>query len=547
MSEEIEKHVLDRYEIIQKLGRGAYGIVWKAKDKKTGKMIALKKVYDAFQNSTDAQRTYREVMYLKHLNNHDNIVKLINIHRAYNNKDLYMIFDLMETDLHIVIRAKILKPIHKQFIMYQLFKALKYIHSADLIHRDLKPSNMLINSDCLMKLADFGLARSVASTEEGPPIVSDYIATRWYRAPEILLGSQNYSKAIDVWSAGCIMAELLLEQVLFSGKSSLNQMELIVELLGRPTENDIKTMNISQNNNILSTLKISKTRTFSSLLSKLPSDAVDLIRKTLLYNPQKRLSVNQILEHPYFSQFHNIIEETECKKKVFIPINDNDKLTLKVYREAIYNMCGSKTEIDPSIFNKKKSIYPSSTSSSNNKIVQTSQYITKVLSKKKSIDLNVKEKEPEKINRTDIKSSLNSFKKSSEGSIIFSKKLSKENLTRVSSSKSGILSQKKVSNDFSNYNIYKNKTPDSIFNKSKNSLPNNKTDSIMNAKFKMTSKGFGDQKKVTLGILNKKNSEGTINVMSNQTNNLHSMIQKTIQNASSSKMSPYFMFKSKLK
>ena len=187
MSDEVEPHVLERFDILAKLGKGAYGIVWKARNKKSGQVVALKKVYDAFQNSTDAQRTYREVMYLQHLNGHENIIRLLSIIRAFNNKDLYLVFDLMETDLHIVIRAKILKPVHKQFILYQLFKALKYIHSADIIHRDLKPSNMLINSDCLMKLADFGLARSITATDDGDPIVSEYIATRWYRAPEILI------------------------------------------------------------------------------------------------------------------------------------------------------------------------------------------------------------------------------------------------------------------------------------------------------------------------------------------------------------------------
>lgn len=162
-------------------------------------------------------------MYLQHLNGHENIIRLLSIVRAQNNKDLYLVFDIMETDLHIIIRARILKPIHKKFIIYQLFKALKYLHSADLIHRDLKPSNMFMNSDCIMKLGDFGLARSISENSTGEqPIVSDYIATRWYRAPEILLGSQRYDKSVDMWSAGCILAEILVETTVFPGKSSLN-------------------------------------------------------------------------------------------------------------------------------------------------------------------------------------------------------------------------------------------------------------------------------------------------------------------------------------
>jgi mitogen-activated protein kinase 15 len=138
-------------------------------------------------------------MYLQELNGHENVVKLLRTMRAYNNKDLYLIFEFMETDVHAVVKAGILDKIHIKFILYQLLKGLKYIQSAEIIHRDLKPSNLLINSDCQIKICDFGLARSVASKKDGDmPIVSDYVATRWYRAPEILLGSQSYTKKVDI-------------------------------------------------------------------------------------------------------------------------------------------------------------------------------------------------------------------------------------------------------------------------------------------------------------------------------------------------------------
>ncbi|KAJ1623377.1 putative mitogen-activated protein kinase, partial [Pavlovales sp. CCMP2436] len=152
MSEEIDKHVIRKYDVQQKLGKGAYGIVWKAIDKRTGEVVALKKIFDAFQNSTDAQRTFREVVFLQEVYGHDNIIKLHNVLKADNDRDLYLIFEFMETDLHAVIRANILEDIHKQYVMYQLFKSLKYMHSAELLHRDLKPSNLLLNSDCLMKV-----------------------------------------------------------------------------------------------------------------------------------------------------------------------------------------------------------------------------------------------------------------------------------------------------------------------------------------------------------------------------------------------------------
>lgn len=175
-------------------------------------------------------------MFLQELNGHENIVRLLNVMRAENDKDIYLVFDYMETDLHAVIRANILEEIHRQYIIYQTLKALKFMHSGQLLHRDLKPSNILLNSECLVKVADFGLARSVSAQEEGNnPVLTDYVATRWYRAPEILLGSTKYTKAVDMWSLGCILGELLAGKPIFPGTSTLNQLDRVIEVTGRPS------------------------------------------------------------------------------------------------------------------------------------------------------------------------------------------------------------------------------------------------------------------------------------------------------------------------
>ena len=179
------------------------------------KEVALKKIFDAFQNSTDAQRTYREVLYLRQMQSNEHVVKLLNVLKAENDRDLYLVFEYLETDLHAAICANILEEVHKQYIIHQAFKALTYMHSAGLVHRDMKPANLLLNADCVMKVADFGLARTVSETGEivggdleGKPsgsVLTDYIATRWYRAPEVLVGSTSYGKAVDLWSLGCIL------------------------------------------------------------------------------------------------------------------------------------------------------------------------------------------------------------------------------------------------------------------------------------------------------------------------------------------------------
>jgi mitogen-activated protein kinase 15 len=183
-------------------------------------------------------------MFLQELAGHENIVTLFTIIRAENNKDLYLVFDFMETDLHAVIRANLLEDVHKKYIIYQypvslfrILKAIKYMHSGGLIHRDLKPSNILLDSECLAKVADFGLARSVASADKNEEaILTEYVATRWYRAPEILLGSSKYTKAVDMWSVGCILGEMFVGKAIFPGNSTLNQIERILELLGKPNK-----------------------------------------------------------------------------------------------------------------------------------------------------------------------------------------------------------------------------------------------------------------------------------------------------------------------
>ena len=219
---------------------GAYGIVWKAVEKRSHNVVALKKCFDAFRNSTDAQRTFREIMYLQKLSGHENIIRLQHIIKAENDRDIYLTFDHMETDLHAVIRAAILEDIHKKYIIYQLLKALKYMHSGDLLHRDIKPSNLLLNSDCHVKLCDFGLCRSVAEVEGPSPVLTDYVATRWYRAPELLVGDQQYGLGVDTWAIGCMLVEIQTGVPIFPGESDLDQLWLIMKTLGKLSEGHVE-------------------------------------------------------------------------------------------------------------------------------------------------------------------------------------------------------------------------------------------------------------------------------------------------------------------
>ncbi|OHS93308.1 Extracellular signal-regulated kinase 2 [Tritrichomonas foetus] len=334
--ENLDQQILRRYDIIQKIGKGAYGIVFRARDKQTDQVVALKKVFGAFQNATDAQRTYREITFLRQLRSHPFIVGLIAVHRAENDGDLYLVFEIMETDVHAVIRANILLDVHHRYIFWQLLCALKYIHSAGLIHRDLKPSNILIRSDASIKVCDFGLSRAV--NEEGScEQLTDYIATRWYRAPEILFGSCSYGIGIDMWAAGCILAELVSGRPLFPGASTMDQLERIVSYSGPPSQSDIDAMQSSFTQTMLSNLSYSRPRMkLEEKLSGASPDAIDLVKKLISFNPADRPTAEECLKHPYVAQFHNEKKEIEAPEKIYMALPDSQHFTAREYRNQIY-------------------------------------------------------------------------------------------------------------------------------------------------------------------------------------------------------------------
>jgi mitogen-activated protein kinase 15 len=201
----------------------------------------------------------------------------------------------------------------------------------------LKPSNLLLNSECHVKVADFGLARSLdTKAGAGDPVLTDYVATRWYRAPEILLGSNKYTKGVDMWSMGCILAELILGKPFFPGTSTLNQLDRVLEVTGRPRPEDIEAIQSPLAQTMLESLPPTKTRRLRDVFPTASEDALDLLKNLLHFNPNKRLTAEQALAHPYVAQFHSPEDEPICKKKIHISIDDNQKFSIREYRNRLY-------------------------------------------------------------------------------------------------------------------------------------------------------------------------------------------------------------------
>ncbi|KAH8356641.1 hypothetical protein KR084_010973 [Drosophila pseudotakahashii] len=349
---ELDQNVERIFDIRKRLGKGAYGIVWKATDKRNKDTVALKKIFDAFRDETDAQRTYREVIFLRAFRHHPNIIRLMDVFKAGNNLDFYLVFEFMESDLHNVIKkGDVLKDIHKRFVMYQLINAIKYMHSGNVIHRDLKPSNILIDSKCRLKVADFGLARTLSTKRKAEfddmdheGMLTDYVATRWYRAPEILVASRNYTKGIDMWGLGCILGEMIRQKPLFQGTSTVNQIEKIVMALPDVTQRDIDSIGASFGTVLLSK-KIHRDRRHSldEMLRNCCDDAISLVKSLLVLNPHGRLTAKAAIQHPYVSRFRTASADMELRVDIHPPMKDDVRYGVDQYRGSLYDMVGRES------------------------------------------------------------------------------------------------------------------------------------------------------------------------------------------------------------
>jgi len=294
---------MDRYQKIEKVGEGTYGVVYKAKDINSGQIVALKKIRLEAEDEGVPSTAIREISLLKELKD-DNIVRLLDIVHA--DQKLYLVFEFLDVDLKRYIetgnqnRTPISLQIVKKFT-YQLNSGLLYCHSHRILHRDLKPQNLLIDKRDNLKLADFGLARAF-----GIPMrtYTHEVVTLWYRAPEVLLGSRHYSTAIDMWSVGCIFAEMAMQGVpLFPGDSEIDQIFKIFRILGTPNEEIWPS--VSSLPDYKPTFPQWSRQDVARIVSTLDEAGIDMLKRTLTYDSAKRISAKRALAHPYLADYRS--------------------------------------------------------------------------------------------------------------------------------------------------------------------------------------------------------------------------------------------------
>ena len=322
-----------RYKLIQVLGKGSYGTVCSAKDlnsRNKNLEIAIKKISNIFTREILLKRAIRELKLMNFFKGHKNIVSLIDLELIFDKpyEGLYCYQELIDYDLAKVIHSTVqLTEFHIKYFTYQILCGLKYIHSADVVHRDLKPGNILCTLNGRLKICDFGLARglSLAKLANGDmprfqqQDITNYVATRWYRAPELILSRKPYSKAIDMWAVGCILGEFYARRPLFMGRDAVHQVYQIVKILGPPSRElivqfgSLKAWNLLDRESVDPVMK----RNWHRTLPSISAEAVSLLENLLVWDPLKRLVVCEALEHPFVADVRRIDDEPECPHGLF--------------------------------------------------------------------------------------------------------------------------------------------------------------------------------------------------------------------------------------
>lgn len=289
---------MERYQRIDKIGEGTYGVVYKASDKATGEIVALKKIRLEAEDEGIPSTAIREISLLKELQ-HPNIVRLYDV--VHTERRLTLVFEYLDQDLKKyldICEGGLEITILKSFL-YQLLCGVAFCHTHRVLHRDLKPQNLLINREGKLKLADFGLARAF-----GIPVRSytHEVVTLWYRAPDVLMGSRTYSTPVDIWSVGCIFAEMATSKPLFAGTSESDQLKRIFKTLGTPTPNEYPALvELPEYNRDPDIMCYPPPESLADIIPQIDQLGISLLSQMLAYDPLQRCSAADAMKHYYFN------------------------------------------------------------------------------------------------------------------------------------------------------------------------------------------------------------------------------------------------------
>ncbi|KAJ6020313.1 hypothetical protein N7499_003596 [Penicillium canescens] len=294
----------ERYTQLVPIEFGTSGLSCAARDQICNQNVAVKKLTGVFKTEATAKRMFGEIKLLKQLR-HENITNLLDIFMAPS-EDIYLVTDLMSTDLHTLLKSMKLEGQFVQFFTYQIMRGLKYVHSVGVVHRDLKPSSILVNENCDLKICDFGLTKETQ--------VTDYASTGYYRAPETMLPWREYTEKADVWSAGCIFAEMITGNTLFPGKNHIDQIRVIAQWLGNPPK-DFPANVINQKTlNFIHSLPKREPNPLSNFIPGAEANATALLGEMLQIDPRKRVSAANALTSQYFAPYQDVADESTATK-----------------------------------------------------------------------------------------------------------------------------------------------------------------------------------------------------------------------------------------